>query len=754
MILNYLTNGSFRFTKTPKITSKAIIPSLVSFQFYTFFNVLHRTSGVQMAFKNNKTYAFYTKAVPDGTFSVVDFRGIEGLSRVYQYNITLVSDNSEIDLKKMMQQPVALVFECNDQYRPVHGVLSQFYQLHKKNKSSFYRAVMVPRLWIADRYHESQLILNKTVPTIIKEILKQTGLTTDDYEIKTTRNYPDWEYICQYQETDLNFISRWMEREGFYYYFEQTDEKEKLIITDTKIRHTNLPDKHSFEYVPDSGQQNLDDVVKSILCRQKPLPQKVILRDYNYRKPGVELIEEATVDPNGNGEIYIYGDHFKISDEGKTLAKIRAEELKASEQTFHGENNCIFFSPGYYFTLQNHFRQNFNQEYLIIEVEHEGHQSGFNARDSNSRLNYINQFTAIPSDVQFRAERKTPKPRFYGTMNARIDASGDGKYAEIDEQGRYKVKLPVDLSGLSEGKASRWIRMVQPYSGIDHGMHFPLHKNTEVLLTFIDGDPDRPVISGAVPNPDMPSPVTSDNQTQSIIRTGSGNELQFEDTEGKENVYQYAKKDWTIKVENDKNQTIGNNESLQVENNRSKIVKNSETITIEGDRSETVQGSHTETIKKDTSISVSEGNYTHNINKGTAEYYTKGNVTQTIDSALSITVKDAIELLSNASHVKITASDKIQIVVGSSQITMDSSGNITIKGINLSFEGTNISSNASINNEINGTNVTSSATASHEISGMKVSSSSNTSNELSGLNVDLNGSMKVNIKGMLIGMNS
>jgi len=707
-----------------------------------------------MAFKNNKTFSFYTKAFPDGTFRVVDFRGIEGLSRIYQYSITLVSDNAEIDLKKMMQQPVALIFECKDQYRPVHGILSQFYQMHKKNKSSYYRAVMVPRLWIADRYHESQLFLDKSILTIIKEILKQTGLTTADYEIKTTRKYSEWEYICQYQETDLNFLSRWMEREGLYYYFEQTDQREKLIITDSKIRHAKLPEKDSFEYVPDTGLQNEDDVVKSIICRQKPLPKKVILRDYNYRKPAVELKEEATVDPDGNGEVYVYGDHFKLSNEGKTLSKVRAEELKASEQTFHGENNCIFFSPGFYFTLKDHFRPNFNQKYLITEVEHEGHQSGFDARDSNDILNYINQFTAIPSGVQFRPERKTAKPRFYGTMNARIDASGDGKYAEVDEQGRYKVKLPVDLSGLSDGKASRWMRMVQPYSGIDHGMHFPLHKNTEVLLTFIDGDPDRPVISGAVPNPDTPSPVTSENQTQSIIRTGSGNELQFEDTEGKENVYQYAKKDWTIKVENDKKQTIGNDESLQVDNNRSKTIKNSETIVVEGNRSETVYGSHTETIKKDTSVSVSEGNYSHSIEKGTADYYTKGNVSQTIDRALSVTVKDAIELSSSASHVKVTASDKIQLNVGASQITMDSSGNITIKGVNLSFEGSNISSSASINHETKGTNVTSSATASHEISGTKVSSSSNTSNELSGLNVDLNGSMKVNIKGALIGMNS
>jgi len=176
-------------------------------------------------------------------------------------------------------------------------------------------------------------------------------------------------------------------------------------------------------------------------------------------------------------------------------------------------------------------------------VEHEGHQTGSfwagvgkERAEGEEKLTYSNGFTSIPSDLQFRPERKTPKSRFYGTMNATIDAAGAGEYAELDDLGRYKVKLPFDQSDMDGGKASRWVRMSQPYAGADHGMHFPLHKGTEVLLTFVDGDPDRPVIAGAVPNAETISPVTAANQTESVIQTGGNNKIRIQDFAGSERI--------------------------------------------------------------------------------------------------------------------------------------------------------------------------------------------------------------------------
>jgi len=496
-----------------------------------------------MAIDDTKRFTFASKGLPEDTFSVVEFKGTEGISRLYEFDITLASDDPEIDLKGVLQSPATLTIRGSDQDFPIHGIMAQFEQLHEVKGHYFYRALLVPRLWQADLYRENQLFLDKTVPDIIEEILRQAGLTTQDYELKLTRSYPQWEYICQYRETDFDFISRWMEREGIYFFFEQEEHNEKLIITDSSTSHKDIPGDATIPFSPPSGIMPEEEAITAFICRQKRLPNKVILKDYNYRKPSLDLKAEAEVDSNGRGNVYFYGEHFKTPEEGNELAKIRAEEIKCREDVYHGESTAPNLWPGFFFEIEGHYRQDYNRKYLIVEVDHEGHQTGSfwagigkESAKGEEKLTYANRFTAIRSDVQFRPERKTPKPRFYGTMNATVDAAGDGQYAELDDLGRYKVKLPFDQSDMDGGKASRWVRMSQPYAGAEHGMHFPLHKGTEVLLTFVDGDPDRPVIAGAVPNPETTSPVTAANQSESVIQTGGRNKIRIEDLLGSERI--------------------------------------------------------------------------------------------------------------------------------------------------------------------------------------------------------------------------
>jgi len=484
-------------------------------------------------------FTFVSQAMEEDTFEVVRFRGTEGLSRLYEFEITLVSGNPEIDLKAILRNPATLtIIRSDGDDRLIHGIPSLFEQLHEHGDRVFYRAVLVPRVWHADLYRENQLFLDKTVPDIIREILRQAGLTTDDYALRLTGTYPQWEYICQYGETDFDFISRWMEREGIYYYFQHTQEFEKLIITDNSTSHENIPDTSTIEYHPPSSLRARDEeVVRELICRQKMLPKKVILRDYNYRRPDLELRGEAQVDPQGRGDVYFYGEHFKTPEQGNALAAIRAQEILCREKTFNGESTAPTICPGFLFELTGHYRDTYNQRFLITEVVHEGDQAGAllgmeqHDAEEGREITYANQFTCIPADLQYRPERRTPKPRFFGTMNAKIEA-GDDQYAEIDEHGRYKVRLFFDQSDRGTGKASRWVRMAQPYAGQNYGMHFPLHGNTEVLLTFVNGDPDRPVIAGSVPNPDTASPVTSGNHTLCMIKTGGGNQIHTEDKTG------------------------------------------------------------------------------------------------------------------------------------------------------------------------------------------------------------------------------
>ncbi|UCF82172.1 MAG: type VI secretion system tip protein VgrG, partial [Desulfobacteraceae bacterium] len=467
--------------------------------------------------------------------------------RLYEFDITLASDDGEIDLKGVLQNPATLTIKGGDQDLPIHGAVSQFEQLNEVKGHYFYRALLVPRLRQTNLYHENQLFLDKKVPDIIEEILKQAGLTTQDYELKLTRSYPQWEYICQYRETDFDFISRWMEREGIYYYFEQGEQNEKIIITDSSTAHMDIPGDAIIPYFTPSGLAPEEEAIKAFVCTQKMLPKKVILKDYNYRKPSLEIKGEAEVDSKGRGEVYIYGEHFKDPGQGNGLAKIRAEEIKCRENIFHGEGTASNMCPGFFFELEECYRDSYNRKYLILEVEHEGHQTGSmwagmgdESAEREEKLTYSNRFSAIPSDIQFRPERKTPKPKFNGIINATVDAAGDGKNGEVDDQGRYKIILPFDQSGNKDGKASRWVRMAQPYAGSDYGMHFPLHKGAEVLLTFVDGDPDRPIISGSIPNPETISPVTSSNQTKSVVRDNFGNEMIFDATPGDEHIHIYS----------------------------------------------------------------------------------------------------------------------------------------------------------------------------------------------------------------------
>ena len=499
-----------------------------------------------MAYTDQERFSFISQGLPEDSFGVVNFQGQEGLSQCYRFVVTLVTSVQDLDLEAVLANPAVFTIRRAEGDLPFHGIIEAFEQLQAYNEYVFYRAELAPKFRWLNLTHHNQVFLNKKVPEVIRLVLKDGGLSEMDFELRLQRDYQEWEYLCQYRESHFNFVSRWMEREGIYYFFEQTPLGEKLILTDTNLAHTPMPQGRTLSYAPASGMQALhrEEIIMDLVCHQQLLPQRVELKDYNYRTPSLEMSGRADVAPElGRGLMYLYGEHFLTPEEGEVLARIRAEELLCREQTFLGDSTIPFLRPGYVFGLEDHFREEYNQSYLTISLEHRGSQAGYllsGLKDALSGADekpyYQNSFTAIPSKVQFRAERRSPKARIYGAMNAVIDSAGSGKYAELDQQGRYKVILPFDLSGRKDGKASAYIRMAQPYGGSDHGFHFPLHKGTEVILTFTDGDPDRPVIAGAAPNPENPSQVTADNQTKCVIQTPGGNHIHMEDQSGSERI--------------------------------------------------------------------------------------------------------------------------------------------------------------------------------------------------------------------------
>lgn len=481
-------------------------------------------------------FTFTISGIAAEKFAVVRMEAREAISELYQLEVDLVSSDETVDPMQAVNQGATLVIDRDGDITRFQGIVVGFEQRERGPEFTAYHAVVAPRLWNLGLTRQCQIFLDKSVTDIIGEVLQENGLADgEDYEIQATGSYPAREYVVQYQESDLEFIFRLMEHEGIFYFFQHGEEKEKLIIADSKDIHEPIEGEAVVKFRDARAINPGGEAVGALGLRSHNLAQQVILKDYNYRRPSLEIRGEAPVFDGGFGNWMQYGDHFKDPDAGNHLALVRAEELLCRQNLYLGQSGCRHFRSGATFELEDHFRSTSDQEYLLVEVNHSGSQLGVIGTASGgapTRPSYTNRFTAIPAATQFRPLRVTPRPRIYGFMHAVIDAGGSGQYAEVDDQGRYKVKLPFDLSDASDGKASHFIRMAQPYSGGGMGMHFPLHKGTEVLLIHLDGDPDRPLIVGSVPNPDTASPVTGANQTQCVIHTGGNNTIVIEDSDG------------------------------------------------------------------------------------------------------------------------------------------------------------------------------------------------------------------------------
>ncbi|WP_321494439.1 type VI secretion system tip protein TssI/VgrG [uncultured Desulfobacter sp.] len=515
-----------------------------------------------MKYLTQQKFSFICDALDEATFGVVMFKGFEALSRPFEFDIMLVTDEPDVDMDAAMNHTARFSIHGTDEKDvTVRGVLSGFEQLHQTGPYFFYRAVLVPRLWWLTLNRNNQVFIDHCLDDIISRLLKGVRIFQGigfDFNLKSPCTKK--EYVCQYGESHFNFISRWLEHDGLYYFFDQTENGEKIIFTDANICHADLKIHPSLSYQPASGQETLrmEHTLTSLSCRRRQLPHDILLKDYNYERPSMNVEGRAVVDENGRGSVYTYGEHFFTSEEGDALARIRADELRCRKKEFFCESSVPDVTPGYTFRLTNHFTQAFNQKYLIVEVMHQGSQTGYLISGIQKALAHLeqevayrNSFTAIPADVQFRAQRKTARPLMPGTLHATVDASGSGDYAELDAKGRYKIRLPFDIhSSHMDAKASCFIRMLQPHAGppvtdqsrgpLPSGFHLPLRKNTEVLLTFINGDPDRPVIAGAVPNPLTRSTVDENNQTRNIFRDHFGNEMIFDSTPGDEHIRLYS----------------------------------------------------------------------------------------------------------------------------------------------------------------------------------------------------------------------
>ncbi len=515
--------------------------------------------------ETNKSYFLFIvpeldKDPEQPTFRVVNFSGQEALSQPYAFRINLMAKKENIS--GLLFKEAKFTITIGAQTSSYYGIISHFDQLRKIDDNCYYQARLMPKWHLLSLYRMSDVYLNQSLPDIIKAVFSQAGFTENDYRLDLKGSYTPpadsagpynrWSYVCQYEETCLNFLSRLMEREGLYYYFEQGEGRGRMVITDDKIAHKKSEHKLFFK-APGTPSTGADDtLVQEIVSHQCILPKKVILKNYNYERASQDVMSvEAFVSNDGQedknliGNVNIFGENFSSSEEGTALARIRAQEILCTGGTYTGFGTAVPLVTGELKHL-THDSEVFTGWYLVTAVNHKGAQSlagNAGLEEKSDSFSYSNDFTFIRDSVQFRPPRVTALPKIRGTMTAFIDSEGSGDFADLDKWGRYKVRLPFTLSAKDGGKASTRIRMATPYTGVGlngYGMHLPIHKGAEVILAFRDGDPDQPVIAGAVYNSQNANVVTDNNFKQHVIKTPGGNKIVMDDTPGQESMYLFS----------------------------------------------------------------------------------------------------------------------------------------------------------------------------------------------------------------------
>lgn len=481
----------------------------------------------------DNTLVFETTAdgIESGDFFVQEMRGVEALSSPYEIALTLectVDGGLAPDaIAELLDASCQVGFGPAGMQR-ISGVLREIelVSIEADGSRALYEAVLVPRLWLSTLTRRSRCFNDQSLPDIITLVLQEMGWAKGtDFELRLAESYASREYVVQYEESDFDFLSRWMERLGMFYFFEQGDQAEKLVITDSNAQLVAAVEHGECTY-SNHESEGVVGAVNQVRRRDRRVPQAVHVRDYNWRTPARIVVGEADVDADHGVGLQTYiGDHFADDGAGAAAAKLRAEGFNAERQRYTAWTVNPDFAPGYRFTLSGAPVGELDLEYVITRVTHNASQHA-SAPGAGS---YRNEIEAIAYAVPYRAPRVTPWPRIDGIIHAKIDAEAVSSAAPIDDKGRYKVVFPYDLYGAFGGRASRWVRKSEPYSGPSYGMHFTLHVGAEVAIAHIHGDPDRPIIVGSVPNTATMSPLTSDNATRSAIRTRSGILIDFED---------------------------------------------------------------------------------------------------------------------------------------------------------------------------------------------------------------------------------
>jgi type VI secretion system secreted protein VgrG len=620
----------------------------------------------------------------DDVLLLVGLAGTEQLGRPFQYDVELSSENASIDFDQMVGQNVTVRFEQqNSETRYFNGFVSRFVQTSADDRLAKYRATIVPWLWFLTRTSDCRIFQNQTVPDIVKQVFTDNGFTDVDEHLSGT--YTPWEYCVQYRETDFNFVSRLLEQEGIYYFFKHEDGKHTLVLCDSPAAHTTADGYESVEYRHASADSATGFVSTWSLSRQVE-PGTYALNEFDFNKPRASLVGKSQVprgDAHPDAEVYDYPGEYESVSDGEEWAKVRIQEMQARYEVASATTDAAGLATGYTFSLTDYPRDDQNRSYLITssscQITGDGYGAGGGGGGGGAGGPIFScHFTAIDAQTNFRPGRVTPKPTVQGPQTAIVvGPSGQEIYTDPNGLGMVKLQFHWDRYGQANEQSSCWVRTSQVWAGKTWGAMYIPRIGQEVVVDFLEGDPDRPLITGRVYNAENKPPYPlPDNNTISGIKSNSSpggggfNEIRFEDKKGSEQVFIHGEKNQDIRIKNDCMEWIGHDRHL--------VVKNSQFEHIDTDRNETIDRDHIEEIGRDRNTTI-EGKEAKAVT-GTFSLKVGGNVAEEFQGNHSEKVTNDYYL--KADNIVIEGLSNVTIKVGSNFIA------IGPDGIKISSTGT------------------------------------------------------------------
>ncbi|EOL8980055.1 type VI secretion system Vgr family protein [Cronobacter turicensis] len=678
--------------------------------------------------------------------------GREALSEPFMFTLTLLGTDARADRSALLGQPVTVTIPTQALMTPryLNGKVTRVAVTAVELSGTRYAAyelTVEPDLWPMHRDRNLRIFQGQTVPQIVKTLLGESRVNMEE---RLSGSYRVWEYCVQYQESSLDFISRLLELEGITYHFRHEQDRHTLILTDAPGQYEPFPGYETIPYhVTPSGGSTDEEGISQWALEDSVTPGIYSLDDYDFRKPNAWLFQarQNPLSPQpGSIDVYDWPGRFVEHGHGEFYARIRQERWQVEHRQTQGSGTALGIAPGHTFVLRNAPFFGDNGEYLTTVAHYRFEENRYASGPDSNTLHEI-RFEVIPADVPYRPSQKTPWPRTYGPQTAKV-VGPQGESIWTDKYGRVKVKFHWDRLGKGDDTSSGWVRVSSAWAGQGFGGVQIPRVGDEVVVDFINGDPDRPLITGRVYNeasmPPWALPAAA-TQMGFLSRSKDGspdnaNALRFEDKAGEEQVWLHAEKNMDTDIENDethsvgsnRTKTIGANETTTVKKNRTETVVENETITVHQNRTETVDGNETITIHSNRNETVDQneevrigqnqsvtvnGAQTLRVDKTKTEtialasmlnvglaqntnigaayvlnvgagWMTNVGAMQMHNVALKYSVNSGKDLsLSAGTTADFRAEDKITLVCGESMIVLEQNGTITLSANKIKMVG-------------------------------------------------------------------